>query len=86
MDSERVNKLEMYRRKINLKSNYHREENIKNASYKVDTRWARKEDPQYKLRRSVKHITARKSITPDLSHIESRVDTGLKKKVTPRNK
>lgn len=48
LDSERVNKLEMYRRKINLKSSLSqraREENLKNATSKVDTRWSRKDDP-----------------------------------------
>ena len=53
---------------------------------RVDNKWARKEDPQYKLRRSVKHvIDPMRMATPDLSHIESRIDTGLKKqKLTPR--
>lgn len=50
------------------------------AQAKVVTKWNRREDPHFKLRRSVKHITDpnRKSI-PDLTNIVSRVDTGLKK-------
>ena len=50
------------------------------AQAKVVTKWNRRDDPHFKLRRSVKHITDpnRKSI-PDLTNIVSRVDTGLKK-------
>ena len=56
------------------------------AQAKVVTKWNRRDDPYFKLRRSVKHITDpnRKS-TPDLSNIVSRVDTGLKKGNTNNN-
>ncbi len=56
------------------------QQSYQNTSSRIDNKWARREDPHFKLRRSVKHvIDPNRKSTPDLSNIMSRVDTGIKK-------